>query len=128
MILFLWACARETYDPADLQLDVQAAVPDNAETARICVVGVGQREIGAGNGRLAFPGIPPSPFVVQIDLLDSDGLRIGSTLPVEFTQAGDYLLTEYQEAEGEICTESDHFAEPGAESWLLGVRFLIAPW
>lgn len=56
--LLALGCAGETYDVADLQLDITGPLPAAAETMRVCVAGVGILDLGAGNGRAAFTGIP----------------------------------------------------------------------
>ena len=74
LALLLTGCARETYDVADLQIDVGAPLPAAAETLRLCVSDHGTLERGAGNGRMAFPGIRAGEAVdVTIDVYDDAG-------------------------------------------------------
>lgn len=129
LLTFLAGCATEDYDVADLQVDVRAAVDKNAETARICVEGVGFREEGAGNGRLAFPGLPSDvKSSLVVDILDSDGLLLGRTVPVEVGLHQPYQLTTYGALEGEPCAPEGELAGAEAESLLLVVRFVQSGW
>lgn len=135
-MLLLLACTSETYDVVDLQLDVDGAVVAGTELTRTCITGVGYREEGAGVGRLATPGIPEilgtEGVVVQVDLLDADGVLLLSTEPATLTLDNPYVVTGIQEAgnpaENEVCLPEGSFAKDTEASLLLGVRFLDAPW
>ena len=129
MLLLLLACSREDYDFGDLQLDVDAAVPENAETARMCAEGVGAREEGAGNGRLAMPGLPDvAPVIITIDMLDKEGVLIGRSIPATLSDSDPYVVTGFAAASGEPCVTEGDFAAEGAPSWLLVIRFLGSGW
>ena len=129
VLIFLVACAAESYDYADLQVDVQAAVPDDAEQARLCVEGVGFREEGAGNGRLAFPGLPRDVnALLTVELLDEAGAVVGRSLPVTLRSEAPYQQTGYQVADGLPCEATGTLAPAGEDGLLLVVRFVDAGW
>lgn len=129
-MLWLWlACAQNEYDFGDLELDIDAAVPANAETARTCVEGVGTREEGAGNGRLAVPGIPDTdPIVITVEMLDKEGILIGRSTPMTLSAETPYGVTDFAAASGEPCVTEGAFAPEGSSSWLLVIRFLGSGW
>ena len=129
LLIFLLACAAESYDYADLQVDVQGAVPDDAEQARLCVEGVGLREEGAGNGRLAFPGLPQSvDALLTVDLLDEAGALVGRSVPVKIGVGTPYQQTGYTVVTGAPCEATGELAPEGSEGLLLVVRFVDSGW
>lgn len=130
MILLFLACAAEQYDAADLQLDVLAALPAEAERARMCVTGVGIREEGAGNGRLAMTGLPvDAPAEVTVAILDKEGGLLGQSVPVTFDQDHPYLTTDFSApAAGTLCTAEGSLATDVDHSWLLTIRFTESGW
>lgn len=129
VLILLLGCAAESYDYADLQVDVQAAVPDEAEQARMCVEGVGMREEGAGNGRLAFPGLPLDlQAVLTVDMLDEAGALLGRSAPLVLTAELPYQQISFAAATGEPCVASGSLALAGSEGLLLAVRFLDTGW
>ncbi len=129
VLILLLGCAAESYDYADLQVDVQAAVPDIAEKARMCVEGVGLREEGSGNGRLAFPGLPPDlQAELTVDMLDGAGALVGRSAPVVLTPALPYQQISFAAASGEPCEATGAPAEVGSGGLLLVVRFLDTGW
>lgn len=132
-------CQTPDYDKADLQLDIDAAVPEEAETARICATSVGSREEGAGNGRLSLPGLAAgAPVEISVEVLTGDGARIGRSEPVTLSVETPYQVAAFAMETGEPCeplggpgsgdSGEGGFVEAGADSWLLVVRFLGSGW
>ena len=125
-MLLLAACANPlNYRPVDLQLDLPALVPDEAETARICVAGVGEMSFGANlAGRFALAGIPAdrANLNITVDLEDSDGEVL---LQGYADQLSGYGVGDVDEcADGCVpCTATGRFATPEEASWVLAVRF-----
>ena len=116
-------CASEDYSPADLQLDVEAPVPDAAETLRVCVSGRGVHEQGAGNGRAAVTGLTADvPAEVQVQLLDADGTLLGQTSPVVLDGTTPWAAAPLSPADGP-CQADGAPAPEGTDTWLLAVRF-----
>lgn len=129
LLIFLLACAAESYNYADLQVDVQAGIPDDAEQARLCVAGVGFREEGAGNGRLAFPGLPPDVnALLTVELLDEAGAVVGRSLPVTLRPEVPYQQTGFEPADGVPCEATGNLAPASEEGLLLVVRFVHSGW
>jgi hypothetical protein len=123
ILLFLTACAREEYDVADLQVDITAPVPDGAETLRLCVSDHGALERGAGNGRMAFPGIRfGEPVSVWLDVYDDDGVLLASAGPADLSADSPWTTTPLL-APTDSCPEGGAIAPEGAETWLLALRF-----
>lgn len=113
---------------ADLQVDVEAALPEGAEEARICVEGVGFREEGAGNGRLAMTGLPAEqPAVVTVAILDAEGGLLGASKAVTLDGNTPYQTTDFGDAT-EICAPTGSLAPEGSASWLLAIRFTESGW
>ncbi len=120
------ACARETYDVADLQIDVEAPLPTDAETLHICVSGVGELEQGAGNGRAAFPGLRAGEAVdVSVDVFDEGGTLLASAGPIRLDDATPYVATPLLDP-AVPCVANGGVAAEGTDSWLLALRFLEA--
>ena len=129
VLIFLLACAAESYDPADLHVDVLAAVPETAEQARICVEGVGLREEGAGNGRLAFPGLPLDLQAgLTVDLLDEAGAVVGRSLPLVLSAEVPYQQVGFSSTSELPCEATGAVAPEGTDSLLLVVRFVDSGW
>lgn len=123
MFLLFAACARETYDVADLQVDVTAPLPAAAENLRMCVSEHGDLRVGAGNGRMAFTGIrADTQVVVTLDVLDEDGALIASMAPASLGPDVRYTTTALLDP-AEPCTAEGDIAEAGADTWLLALRF-----
>ena len=127
-MVLLGGCASETYDRTDLQLDVDAPLPAEAATLHVCVSGTGTLDLGAGNGRAAFTGIlAGSGVTVTVDVLDGEGLVLGEAMAA--LDAGTpYQLAPWSTEVVAPCTDPGRRAPDDAETWLLGVRFLEAPW
>lgn len=122
--LLVAGCAREAYDVADLQLDVDAPLPDGAEKLHVCVDGAGELERGAGNGRVAFTGLPEGvPAVVRLEVYDVDGVMLAAAGPVTLDADAPYATTPLLDP-GDRCVDAgDDRAPEDAPSWLLAVRF-----
>jgi hypothetical protein len=119
----LGGCARETYDVADLQLDVAAPLPAGAEVIRVCVSDHGTLERGAGNGRVPFPGLRAGEAVeVRLDVYDADGVLLASAGPAPLDGESPYGTTPLL-APGTPCVANGALAREDAESWLLALRF-----
>ncbi|MBN1337592.1 MAG: hypothetical protein JXB39_16685 [Deltaproteobacteria bacterium] len=140
------ACAPlETWRNADLQLDVQAALPSGAERVRICVEGAGSRALGAGPEAYAVPGIPTDgPAAITTDVLAFRDEDTGEEDAQVVARAGPVTLdadTPYAQVELEgfldegadpqdtcprcpdPCVPGGSFAHAWEPSWLLVVRF-----
>ena len=123
MILLLAACASEAYDVADLQLDVAAPLPAGAETMRLCVADQGALERGAGNGRMAFPGLRTGGTVtVSGEVHDADAAVLATFGPVDLDADTPWTTTPLLEG-GEPCRADGTLAADDEDSWLLAVRF-----
>lgn len=123
LLALLPGCARETYDVADLQVDVAAPLPDGAETLRLCVSGHGTLERGAGNGRMAFPGLRAGePVDVSLDVYDDAGVLLASVGPARVDGDAPWTTTPLLPP-AEPCAAGGAIAPEGAETWLLAVRF-----
>lgn len=108
---------------ADLQIDVAAPLPADAENLRMCVSDHGDLTIGAGNGRMAFTGIrAETEIVVTLDVLDAYGTLVASMAPASLGPDIRYTTAELLDPEVP-CTATGDIAEAGAETWLLGLRF-----
>jgi len=128
----------EAYDRTDLQLDVDAPLPAEAEFLHVCVAGVdgapghGELDLGAGNGRAAFTGLAAEGgFQVTVQAEDAEGVVLGTAVG-ELGVLGQadlrYVLAPWTEGEAEPCRDAGRRAPDDAETWLLGVRFAEAPW
>jgi len=117
------ACARESYDVADLQVDVTGPLPEGAELLRVCVSDHGTLERGAGNGRVPFPGIREGePVTIMLDVYDADDVLIASAGPAALDADTPYTTTPLLPP-GEPCVANGAIAREGAASWLLALRF-----
>ncbi|MDP2314075.1 MAG: hypothetical protein Q8P41_14330 [Pseudomonadota bacterium] len=117
-------CGRESYDVADLQLDVDAPLPADAEVIRVCVSDHGTLERGAGNGRVPFPGLRAGePVEVSLDVYDADGALIASAGPAPLDADTPYTTTPLLEP-GARCVANGAIAAEGTDTWLLALRFL----
>ncbi len=124
LVALLSGCARETYDVADLQLDVTAPLPAGAETLRLCVSDHGTLERGAGNGRMAFPGIRAgAPVDVSLDVYDDAGALLASAGPARLDGDAPWTTTPLLEAAAPCEAGGAIAAESADETWLLAVRF-----
>jgi hypothetical protein len=122
-VILLLGCASEAYDVADLQIDVDAPLPADAETLRICVAEHGALERGAGNGRMAFPGLRVGETVtVSGEVHDADAAVIASFGPVDVDADAPWTTTPLLPA-ASPCRAEGALAGADEESWLLAIRF-----
>lgn len=90
--------------------------------------GTGTLDLGAGNGRAAFTGIlAGSDVTVTVDALDAAGVLLGEAT-AELDGVTPYRLAPWSTEVLAPCTDPGRRAQADAETWLLGVRFLEAPW
>lgn len=123
MILLLLACAGPDYRAADLQLDVAAALPEGAETLRVCVEGWGVYEVGAGNGRAAVAGlVVDDEYTVTVDVNDAAGGILAQSAPTVLGLGATWTTAPLQAPLG-ACEAEGEPASAGEDSWLLAVRF-----
>lgn len=125
------ACAEPDYRAADLQLDIDAAIPVGAELIHVCVDGVGMLDQGAGNGRVAFAAIPPSgSYGVTVEVRDADGASMGVAGPATLSEDVPWVLVAFDPAAPGGCVTGGDPVLEGEDSWLLGVRFdeSSTPW
>ncbi len=125
-LILVLGCMPVEHRAADLQLDLPGSQPQEAETVRVCVRGVGYRDYGARlTGQFTMTGLPVGePALVQVDVYDGDDtLLVSGEGEVE-----DYLLGRRLEcAAGAVCEPCEDEGEPAQDqedSWLLAVRFL----
>ena len=119
----LLGCAREAYDRADLQIDVTAPLPAGAETLRMCVSDHGTLERGAGNGRMAVPGVRAGATVdVWVDIYDADGALLAGAGPAPLDGDTPWTTTPLLTAEAP-CEAGGAIAPAGDDTWLLALRF-----
>ena len=118
-------CARTEHIPVDLELDVDATLPEGAAQVRICIEDGVERTFGAASGRYAVTGLFADRVSdVTIDVLDADAAVIAQAGPVEVDS--DYTIADLQPCDGECidCAGTGDLPAVGEPSWTLGVRFL----
>ena len=122
MLLTLLACDMQTYDVADLQLDLEGAMPVDAELMHVCIADQLEHEEGAGNGRVAVPGLwADRDAEVRIELYNIDGEQLLVAGPIVFGDA--WQVAPVLEPDGLRCAVDKDKAPTSAETWLLGIRF-----
>lgn len=124
----MFGCGRVDYDVADLQLDIAAPLPADAETLHVCVVGAGELSRGAGDGRLAFTGLPAGdPATVIVEASDDAGTLLGRTGATVLDADAPWVTTEWVTTgwlpPGEPCVDAGAPAPAGSDTWLLALRF-----
>ena len=118
-------CTPTEHRYADLQLDLPGALPEQAETVRVCVEGSGERDFGARlSGMFTLTGLPVGePARVQVDVFDAEG----ALLATGAGEVWDYAVGVRLEcAAGAVCEPCQDDGEPVDEedsAWLLAVRF-----
>lgn len=120
VVLLLVGCGRTAHTPVDLQLDVELALPAEAERVRVCVTDGVEETFGAASGHFAVTGLPVVDPEVSIDVLSSDNtllLTVGPNVLVEsYTEVGESTRSNECEAPG----VPPPLGEP---SHVLGIRF-----
>lgn len=123
-MLLAVGCARETYDVADLQVDITAPLPGAAATLRVCVTGAGVLDIGAGNGRAAFTGLPAGvPAEVRVTAWDADDAVLGGAGPVWVDAEAPWAEAAWRDGPEPACDDDGERVAAGEADWLLAVRF-----
>jgi hypothetical protein len=122
--LTLAACARTEHVPVDLQVDVDAELPDGAEQVRLCISDGVARTFGAASGRYALTGLfPDGTFELTVDVFDAEEsvfARVGPLLLEDF-----YTVADLDECEDcSACVGTGEAPPADAASWTLGARFL----
>ena len=128
MLLLLLGCAGFEHQAADLQWDIEAEMPADASTLRLCVIGVGQRVVGAReDGRMSFLAIPTgAPVDLGLDVLDDAGDLLAQTQAAQvsgYTRSALSLCGDSAEACAPCSAEGD-LADEDQPSWTLAVRFV----
>ena len=117
----LAACARTEHTPVELELDIDAALPAEASTVRICETDGLARSFPARDGRYALPGVSADAPELTVDVLDGD---------VVFARVGPLLLEEAYVlaplAPCEACEPCLGGGSAASEPVALGVRFQAA--
>jgi hypothetical protein len=127
IVAALGGCAGEGYDRTDLQVDVDAPLPAAAATVHLCVAGSGMADFGAGNGRVAFTGLPAEGAIsVQVEALDAAGVVLGHAT-AELDADTPYVVASWSTATTP-CLDRGERAPAGADTRLLGVRFAETSW
>ena len=121
---FAVGCALPDYRLAELQVDVDTALPAEAATLHLCVGGFGSYDAGAGNGRAAFAGLPVGEeYEVEIDVLDAAELLIGRARAT-VDEAVPYALAPWEGSPADPpCADRGHGATADEPDLLLVVRF-----
>jgi len=111
----------------DLQVDVDAPLPDEAEWVRLCITDGVHEEFGAGDGRYALPGVEADPELT-VQVLDEQRLIVGGAGPVLVDE--DHHVVPYLELGCDgghpVCSACEGEGRPppeGEPSWVLGLRF-----
>lgn len=125
LLLTLLACEAQEYTPGDWEVDIVSDVPAAAETVRVCIEGVGVSTIGAGNGRVAVRGLPPTDTRVRLEVQDIDGATVLSTDWLDIGDEAPAVSASPVAVAATPCTASGSFAEAGAEDRLLVARFVM---
>lgn len=130
MPILLLACAATGYDPVALVMLVDAPLPAEAATVHVCVEGFGEMSFGAGNGRVAFTGIPTGIEVTAtVDVLDIDSEVLGAAtrtvVPGASTVAD--LLAPFLPADAP-CADPGDRATADEAGGVLGIRFAEPSW
>lgn len=80
-------CGQTVHTPVDLQLDVDAELPEEAETVTLCVTDGVSEGFGAADGSWVLVGLPEmSPVGFTLDVEDESGAVIGRVGPMEINQ------------------------------------------
>ncbi len=117
--------APPDYRAGDWEIDVVAALPDDAETVRVCIEGVGVSTIGAGNGRVAVRGVPPGDTEVRLEVYDADGAALLSTDWLEIGDEAPEVRASPVSLAATACTATGAFAEAGDDERLLVAHFVL---
>lgn len=123
VIVLLSGCDRTEHTPVDVQLDVLAAFPSDAEAVRICVTDGPWRRFGATTGRFALSGLYEGiPAEVTVNVLGPFDEMLGVAGPLLVEEG--YATVEYTPcADCDRCESSGDTPDAGEPSWTLGVRF-----
>jgi hypothetical protein len=107
----------------DLQVDVQAPLPDGAELVTLCIAEGPSQEFAATTGRFALAGLFPDVVPeLTADVRDVDGILIGRVGPMLLEES--YMLADYVACdECDACESMDLSPPEGEPSWALALRF-----
>ena len=122
LLLAVAACARTDYEPVDVQVDVEAPLPEDAAQVRLCVEGGVARTFGAADGIFALTGVRPEPVpVLEVQAMDGEDAILGAAGPVTL----DTGYTSVPWAACDSCEPCIGGGDPAPEetAWVVGVRF-----
>ena len=126
LVWLVLGCMPTEHRFADLQLDLPGAMPEQAETVRVCVEGAGERDFGARlSGLFTLTGLPVGQEArVQVDVFDEEGTLLisGSGTVLDYA-----VGLRLECAAGAVCEPCEDDGDPVSEedsAWLLAVRFL----
>lgn len=126
LVAGLAGCGAVDHLAADLQLDVAAPLPPDAEILRVCVAGAGVHAQGAGNGRAIVTGLADgAPVDVSVSVMDTDGTPRGTSAPVRLDVATPWAEVAWDD-DAPPCTAVGRRAPEGSATWSLAVRFAEA--
>jgi hypothetical protein len=117
-VIALAACARTEHVAVDLELDILADLPVEADAVRICAADGPGRTFGAGDARYALTGLPDDPEVT-VDVLDASETVVARTGPLVLDAA-------FASAPLDACDDCAPCiggGPPAADPLTLGVRF-----
>ena len=123
LLVALAGCARTEHVPVDLQVDVDAELPPDAEAVRFCVTDGVVRRFGAASGRYALTGLfaDRDPEIV-VDVVGADDEVLGRVGPIVVDEP--YVVADYGACEGCARCEAPGTMPPeGEPAWVLGLRF-----
>ena len=116
------ACQPFDYTYADLEVVVAGELPADAELVRVCVEGVGVHEEGAGNGRIAVPGLPSDEAMVRVEVDDVDGTELLQADAV-LAEAAGWASVPADAPDGEACVAEGEFAADDEAAFLLAISW-----
>jgi hypothetical protein len=119
-------CVSVDHRASELQFDLLASQPTDADTVRVCVEGVGTMNFTARErGSYVFTGIPAGATVdVAISVVNSEGDVVATAVGEEISGYDSGELSDCYEGECTPCEIMDPLIDIPDESWVLSLRFL----
>ena len=126
--VMLTGCDGSPGTLVELQLDILAALPGDAEQVKICVAEGAFETFGAASGTYAITGLFENESIeVTVNALELDGDVLGFAGPVVLAE--EYNIVDFNSTGCEtgscgLCESSGIIPGQGDPSRVLGVRFL----